>query len=621
VKVTRHDTGASTMTVVRQFEESTRFPVRAWSAGDSFMLALTAGVVTQTYTHPGESVGAHAATAISVTPAGGISSDTVQEALEELDSEKASAGHSHQASAIPFTASGTALDETNIQAALAALEGLVFQWLSVSGTPTAIVASTDGGLDALSAGRGFRFVPASINTGSVTLNIDSLGAKDVLRAGGLALLPGHLQTSTVHTVVYDGTQFILQNPAINPARVTVASHATTANIWVASDEIDFTGTETVTDFPDAPKAGEWRVLRCTDACTFTNNANLIVQGGVSFTAQAGDIVTVHAATVNTFSVEIPRPTTGSRIQPITASASAGALTITLNPTTLDFRSSTLTSGATNTRTVSAAISLTIPSGGTLGTTSLSGYRLAVLAIDNAGTLELAVCNAGGSVNLDESTLISTTILDTGSDSANSAYSTTARSSVPFRVVGFLEDSVNTTAGTWVDPTKIQGQGGVVESFNRIRSGTAVTASGTAVDFTGIPSWVKRITVQCADLSTTGASIVIIQIGDSGGVETSSYLGSLGKVSGSPTAANNSSGFAIEDTSGAGVSRHGAIVLTLLNSATNTWVAQGVIGRSDSSAVYVQGGSKALSATLDRVRITTAGGADTFDAGTINIMYE
>jgi hypothetical protein len=121
VKVTRHDTGASTMTIVRQFEESTRFPARAWSAGDSFMLALTAGVVTQTYTHPGESVGAHAATAISVTPAGGIAATTVQAALEELDSEKASAGHSHPASAISFTPAG-GLGSTNTQAAIEELD-------------------------------------------------------------------------------------------------------------------------------------------------------------------------------------------------------------------------------------------------------------------------------------------------------------------------------------------------------------------------------------------------------------------------------------------------------------------------------------------------------------------
>ncbi len=178
------------------------------------------------------------------------------------------------------------------------------QWLtSVSGT-NAVVGSSTYSLAAYAAGLAFRFVPASINTGAVTLNINGLGAKNVLRAGGLALLPGHLQTGSVHTVVYDGTQFTLQNPSINPARVTVASHATTSAIWVASDEINFTGTETITDFPDAPKAGEWRRLICAGACVFTNNANIAVQGAANYTAAAGDIVTIHALTTTSFRVDV-----------------------------------------------------------------------------------------------------------------------------------------------------------------------------------------------------------------------------------------------------------------------------------------------------------------------------
>ncbi|MCP5246155.1 MAG: hypothetical protein H6937_09480 [Burkholderiales bacterium] len=93
--------------------------------------------------------------------------------------------------------------------------------------------------------------------------------------------------------------------AINNSRATVASHATTADIWSAlGNEIDFTGTSTITDFPDAPQAGASRILHCAGACTFTHNANITVPGGLDYTAQAGDIVIVHALSVTTFKIAI-----------------------------------------------------------------------------------------------------------------------------------------------------------------------------------------------------------------------------------------------------------------------------------------------------------------------------
>ena len=149
------------------------------------------------------------------------------------------------------------------------------------------------------------------------------------------------------------------------------------------------------------------------------------------------------------------------IQPITASVAGNALTVTLNPTSLNFRSSTLGSGTVNTRTVSTAISVTVSSGSTLGTINATASRIVVLAIDNAGTVELAVVNISGGNQLDETNLISTTAEGGAgaADSANVIYSTTARTSVPYRVVGFI-DSTQATAGTWATaPSTIQGQGG------------------------------------------------------------------------------------------------------------------------------------------------------------------
>jgi hypothetical protein len=146
---------------------------------------------------------------------------------------------------------------------------------------------------------------------------------------------------------------------------------------------------------------------------------------------------------------------------ITASVAANALTITLNPCSLRFRSATLGSGTVNARIIPAAISVVISSGSTLGTINATQNRLAVLAIDNAGTVELAVVNISGGNDLSETGLISTTAEGGAgaADSASTIYSTTARSNVPYRVVGFVE-STQATAGTWATaPSTIQGYGG------------------------------------------------------------------------------------------------------------------------------------------------------------------
>lgn len=144
---------------------------------------------------------------------------------------------------------------------------------------------------------------------------------------------------------------------------------------------------------------------------------------------------------------------------IGATVGANALALSLNPCTLDFRSTTLTNGVPNRRIVPAAISIVIPSGATLGTTNAVAARLILLAIDNAGTIELAVVNQYGGNNLDETTLISTTAISDAADSTDVIYSANARNNVPFRVVGFI-DITEATAGTWdYGPTLVQGCGG------------------------------------------------------------------------------------------------------------------------------------------------------------------
>lgn len=93
---------------------------------------------------------------------------------------------------------------------------------------------------------------------------------------------------------------------INTSRSTVAGTATTSDIWGAAigNEIDFTGAPTVTNFPNAPRAGVSRILHIASTPIFTDNANLFVQGNANYTASAGDVVRVHAISVSTFRLTI-----------------------------------------------------------------------------------------------------------------------------------------------------------------------------------------------------------------------------------------------------------------------------------------------------------------------------
>jgi len=148
-------------------------------------------------------------------------------------------------------------------------------------------------------------------------------------------------------------------------------------------------------------------------------------------------------------------------------------------------------------------------------------------------------------------------------------------------------------------------------------GASVVASGTAIDFVGIPAGVKRITVMFDGVSTNGTSNPLIQLGSSGGVEIAGYV---------------STGTRLDETGSGKTSLSSGIVVSSILAANaislnalfclvsgNSWVC-GYSGCT-ASQTFSGGGSKALSNTLDRIRITTVNGTDLFDAGTINISWE
>lgn len=149
-------------------------------------------------------------------------------------------------------------------------------------------------------------------------------------------------------------------------------------------------------------------------------------------------------------------------------------------------------------------------------------------------------------------------------------------------------------------------------------GTAVVStSGTAIDFTSIPSWVKRITLMLSSVSTTGTNSMFVQIG-SGSFTTSGYTSGAVQMSGTNTTGNYTSGYLVTVLFAAASTYSGHIVLT--NVTGNTWVCSSTLASSATNNCSAAG-TVTIGGTLDRVRITTVGSTDTFDAGSINILYE
>ena len=146
-----------------------------------------------------------------------------------------------------------------------------------------------------------------------------------------------------------------------------------------------------------------------------------------------------------------------------------------------------------------------------------------------------------------------------------------------------------------------------------------STSGTSIDFTGIPSWAKKITVMFNGVSTSGTSVVQVQLGstviqNTGYSAMASYGTSAGQYSTLTT------GFPIEGTNAAIAATNRFGLLLLCNLTTNVWCETTNIYSGSGTNNFGSGGVT-LSGTLDRIRITTVNGTDTFDAGQINVLYE
>lgn len=243
----------------------------------------------------------------------------------------------------------------------------------------------------------------------------------------------------------------------------------TASRVAVTDGSGNLGVSTVTSitlgFLDATSSVQTQINAQVAKATFTTKGDILQTTAASTVSRLaigtdGQVLTADSASAGgmRWAASSTSPTSPLELSNLglAASVAANALTIALkqangstDPSTgasavvIGIRSSTLTSGAFNQRSVTAALSLTVPSTATLGTLNALPAYLFVYAIDNLGTVELAISRKLFS----EDQLISTTAIAAASNSATTMYSTAARTNVPFRLIGRMI-STQTVAGTW-----------------------------------------------------------------------------------------------------------------------------------------------------------------------------
>jgi hypothetical protein len=337
----------------------------------------------------------------------------------------------------------------------------------------------------------------------------------------------------------------------------IASAATTDIGAQLTTLLNVTGTTTITSF-GANYNGP-RFLRFDGILTLTHGASLVLPGAANITTAAGDSAIV---------VPLGSPATGWRVVAYQRAADAP--------------------GAVPNNSVSTA--------------KIQDDAVTFAKIQNITTARLLGRATAGTGNAEEIQL-----------GTNLSFTGATLNAAGLSGASTAEAQAGTDNTKAITPLRMKEA--------QIQLGTAVNStSGTAIDFTGIPSWAKRITVMFSGVSTNGTSNLQIQIG-AGSVDTSGYLGSSTIfASGSNTTGNFSSGFSAQTSaSGAAAVQHGSFTLSKISG--NAWALNGSLSQSDSARSQLFAGTKSLSGTLDRIRITTVNGTDTFDAGSINISWE
>jgi hypothetical protein len=345
---------------------------------------------------------------------------------------------------------------------------------------------------------------------------------------------------------------------------------------------------------DAPRSVTVNEL-FEDALTLSTYTN-VNSTNLRYTNATGNYTLSTGATITNGTITngvIPNLTSG------TTTSTAATITTGTIPT-LTAGTTTGTAGIFTSGTVATLNSTT----GTIGTLNSTTGTIANLSTTLAGDFTISQ---------------GTATLATSGATAGTYGSVTA---IPFITVDAKGRITSATTGTF-SATPADGSITPAKLSQPFTSGTSVNStSGTAIDFTGIPSWVKRIEIMFSNVSNSGTANILVQLGDSGGIETTGYVSQAALVNVNVNTVGATNGIIIF-TGEASSACSGILTLGYIDAGNNLWTAAGTFARpggSVSSATFT-GGYKSLSATLDRIRILSSNGTDTFDAGTINIMYQ
>ena len=308
--------------------------------------------------------------------------------------------------------------------------------------------------------------------------------------------------------------------------------------------------------------------------------------------------------------------TGTRLVSTNATITTGTITTGVIPSltagTTTSTAATITSGTvTNLASTTGTIATLNSTTGTIATLNSTTGTIGTIN-STTGTITNLSTTLAGDFTISQGTgTLGTTAVTAGSYGSVSA--------IPFLTINAKGIITSATTGTF-STTPADGSITPAKLSQPFTSATAVASTtGTAIDFTGIPSWAKRISVLLNKVSITGTSNILVQLGTSGGIDGSSYEAQASIVNVAVATNNSTSGFIIRDDEAA--ARISGI-MTIANVSSNIWVASGALANIGGTAsVQMAAGAKELSATLDRVRIRSGNGTDTFDAGSVNILYE
>ena len=257
---------------------------------------------------------------------------------------------------------------------------------------------------------------------------------------------------------------------------------------------------------------------------------------------------------------------------------------------------------------------------------MSGTLQASVVKDSASSTSNLALDSSGNVTVGNNLTVTGTTTQTGAVTAPAFIpngATVPANGMYLSAANTLNLSTNTTNQVQISSTGIVT--GTAGNLMLVQGTSQASTSGTSIAFSGIPSWVKRITIMFNGVSTNGTGAYQVQIGTGGAATISGYSSSQTQFGGANQTAgtSNTTGFVFASP-GASTNTYSGI-MTISNISGNIWVYSSLLNSNGTSFLVAgAGNSPTLSGTLDYLRIigsATGNPSDTFDAGSINIQYE